>query len=306
MKSAYNSSHVGYLPVRVLQHNIVHQFENSTPDFPAISKQVIEELGLNHEISYHINVDSNHGCPVMTPCVEIETNTIHLQESFLAYMWCMCYALFRYTNNLKGQGANDNYHDEGIDDAYELLMYAQKLSNKYTDWDKQKLINPERPRAQDKESIGTVNEIFIYAINFILCHEFAHVELAHTRNLKSCKDINDFEKKEYELNADHRAIQIMSQDTIIGKKNVLQSGVTMAVCANLFLRDTVANKIHPDNDVRIFNVIDHLGVSENDDPWIIACVSMDLWTKIYGKSICMQKTNSFKKLYKDMSEQIIL
>lgn len=289
MKSTYDNSHVGYLPVRVLQHNIVHQFENSTPDFPAISKQVIEELGLNHEISYHVNIDSTQGCPVMMPFVEHETNTIHLQESFLAYMWCMCFALFRYTNNLIGQETIGDYQNQSFDDADELLVYAHTLSKEYTDWDKQKLINPERYRAQDKESIEKVNEIFIYAINFILCHEFAHVELGHTRDIRKSAITSISLRKKYELDADHRAIQIMSQDTIADKKNVLQSGVTMAVCANLFLRDTVANKIHPDNDVRIFNVIDHLGVSENDDPWIIACVSMDLWTKIYGKSICMQK-----------------
>jgi hypothetical protein len=47
--------HIGTQPIRVLQHNITWQFENTTPDFLSRTKKLIQTKGLNPGLQYHVN-----------------------------------------------------------------------------------------------------------------------------------------------------------------------------------------------------------------------------------------------------------
>jgi predicted metal-dependent peptidase len=58
--------------------------------------------------------------------------------------------------------------------------------------------NPEEYSTDDVFFIERANGLFVYAMNFILCHEFAHIELNHLERKKqganSQLDILAFEK----------------------------------------------------------------------------------------------------------------
>lgn len=305
MISTYNNTHVGHLPVRVLQHNIIHQFENTYPGFLTISQSVIHNLGLSNEIEYHANIDANHGDSVKGPCVEIERRVIHLQETFLAYMWCMCFVLLQYTNNLVKHAIDDNGNVQQDIMTGQLLDYALTILRCYKDWDKSLLLNPEEYSVDDRNEIEKINAIFIHATNFTMCHEFSHVEQNHVGRMADSASLSQEEKREFEMEADKRAIELMLHDS--ESLNINEApiiGITMGVCAILFLRDTVVNRIHPDNDVRILNAIELLHVEENDHPWIIACAAINLWTNVFKIDLIWEEKRNFKELFYFLSMQI--
>ncbi len=47
-------------------------------------------------------------------------------------------------------------------------------------WDKETLPNPELFGRNETRFVGLANAIFIYSVQFILLHEFAHIFLGHT------------------------------------------------------------------------------------------------------------------------------
>jgi len=177
MNNTYNPSHKGHLPIRVLQHNIIHQFENTTHNFLDESASAIKKFGLKKEIVYTVNRSSIDGCKVEGPYVHNLDKQIYIQETFLSYLWCMCYSLHMYTDKIIA--SPDPCLSKEIK-TKELFEYALSLQDKYSDWSKSQLANPECYTDQDAADIERTNELFLYAFNFILCHEFAHVVLGHS------------------------------------------------------------------------------------------------------------------------------
>jgi hypothetical protein len=83
------------------------------------------------------------------------------------------------------------YHGEEINKidpyritkAQQLFNYGISLIKIFTPWDKSTLPNPECYDEQDEFYVQRVNAVFVYAMNFILCHEFVHVEREHIDKL---------------------------------------------------------------------------------------------------------------------------
>lgn len=87
MINTYNSSHSGHLPIRVLQHNIIHQFENTSHKFLIETEDAIKTFGLKNEIIYTLNESSSEGSKIKGPYVLNSKKQINIQETFLAYLW---------------------------------------------------------------------------------------------------------------------------------------------------------------------------------------------------------------------------
>ncbi len=176
MIDTYNSSHSGHLPIRVLQHNIIHQFENTSHRFLIETEDAIKNYGLKKEIIYTLNKSSSEGNKIEGPYILNSEKQIYIQETFLAYLWCMCYSLHLNTDNLISSAIVENHKIKSIQ---EIFSYALSLKDRYNDWNKSNLPNPELYSDQDKGDIECTNELFLYALNFILCHEFSHISLGH-------------------------------------------------------------------------------------------------------------------------------
>ena len=211
--------------------------------------------------------------------------------------------MLRYSNNLIEHALHDNHNIQQDDMTVRLLEYAQTIIKEYKDWDKFQLLNPEEYTESHKTEIEKVNAVFIYATNFVLCHEFSHVERQHAHQIEQ-SNLSDQEKREFELEADKRAIELMIVDTQKTINNASQLGIVIGVCSLLFLRDTVANKIHPDNDVRIANTIDQFQVDENNSLWLIACAALNLWSNVFQKTLIWEERRSFREVFYFVSQQI--
>ena len=298
MINNYNESYAGHLPVRVLQHNIIHQFENTTTDFPNLSEGIIKRYGLNKEINYLLNSNKTNGNKVRGPYVLNSTKQIHIQETFLAYLWCICYSTYIFTGNLI-----DKNNIKNTEKATELMQYSLSLLNKYSDWDKTKLINPEIYSEEDAQDIEITNEIFINAFNFILCHEFHHVAQGHIDKYKN-NNISNEEKLEFEVEADKKAIEIIKEGATKAKNNASNIGIVTAICSLLFFKEKVSNRIHPDSDVRIISALEIMEVEDNDITWVLACSSLNLWMNLYKIDAHWEEKKTFKSLFKSLSFQL--
>jgi hypothetical protein len=186
--------HKGDQPIRVLQHNITHQFETTNPTFIELSKKVIKDNGLEPGIDYFINNDAitnlvdGHS---QTPYVKNKKIAIH--ETFLSYVWCISYSFLVLYDEAVAKPSQNNTAkrelfeiDEGrIKKAEQLFKYGISIIKTFTPWDKDKLPNPELFESNDAFWIEKANGLFVFAMNFILCHEFAHVEKKHLEKRKA-------------------------------------------------------------------------------------------------------------------------
>ncbi|WP_275074904.1 phage exclusion protein Lit family protein [Providencia rettgeri] len=298
----YNISHRGYLPVRVLQHNIISQFENTSADFLERTQKTIALKWLSKEIAYVINKSSTEGEMLKGPFVSIDNKEINIQETFLAYLWCVTYSLFIYTDLIIEQKVNLDSKRKTL--AIKSLEYALSLIEKYSDWNKGDLPNPECYLAEDAGDIEKTNELFLYGLNFIICHEFSHVDLDHCCKFETDGFLSDLEKKEFELSADENAINLLRNGIYPNNETATKIGVAIALSSLLFFNSKVSRKIHPDSDTRIINALEKLEVDDNEQSWIVACAAINLWANINKISLEWDEKSSFKELINFLSVQL--
>ncbi|WP_404396221.1 phage exclusion protein Lit family protein [Pseudoalteromonas phenolica] len=301
MINHYNNSHKGHLPVRVLQHNIIAQFESTTANFLSTTLDVIKNQGLKSEIIYTVNRNASNGEKVKGPFVYNCAKEIHIQETFLAYLWCMTYSLYIYSDLLISEQLNEKNPRRLL--ANNAFSYALSLIENYSDWDTVSIPNPEKYSPEHASDIEKTNELFLYGVNFILCHEFSHVDLGHceasTRGF-----LSDLEKKEFEMEADKQAIDLLVEGIFPQNESATKYGVAIALSSLLFFNSKVARKIHPDSDVRIMNALEQFSIEGNDTSWLIACSALWLWSSNYSIEVTWEEKDSFSELYKSLSRQL--
>jgi len=309
-----SSAHAGNQPIRVLQHNITFQFETTNPTFIELTKTVIKEKGLQPGIGYHINdkailekVDGH----VQTPYVN-SNGKIFVHETFLSYVWCVCYsmlvlyeeAIAKVSQNQVSKTLLHEIDSVKIDTAQKLFDYAKSLITSFTPWDKGSLPNPEEYSTDDVFFIERANGLFIYAMNFILCHEFAHIELNHTELIKqgqnSKSDILKFEKE-----ADLRAMELVLNGTTNKTKLSAEIGVLMGLCSLLFFKQKSETTTHPATDDRMDKLIEQSNASNPDPHWGIATLAFKLWDNQFMKNFTWPKeVHDLKELYELIREEI--
>lgn len=302
MINAYNDTHEGCLPVRVLQHNILAAFENADPNFIEYSRNIIREKDLDPEIGFIINESATKGLRIIGPHVVIQERKIYLDETFLSYLWCFCYSLFIHSKSYVPCTSNLD-----ITRANALIDYAIRLKSNYEYWDKSVLINPELYKEEDQYDIEMANAIFQHACVFILCHEFFHIESGHMDS-----DIYQYrklslemakEKLENENEADKKAVNLMLSGCNEGNERAVKFGITTALCGLMFLQNRLGRDTHPDTDNRIIEALDGLELDENDACWLVACASLGLWQKLYGIEVNWEDSGSFKETFVHVSRQ---
>ncbi|EOD53453.1 phage exclusion protein Lit family protein [Aeromonas molluscorum] len=299
----YNRSHKGYLPIRVLQHNIIAQFENTTSNFLNDTLETVRSKGLKTEITYTINISSQKGEKVKGPFVYSSSKEINIHETFLAYLWCVTFSLYIYTDLiLSGKLEDDNEKKKWADKTFD---YALSLIDGYHDWDKNNLPNPEVYDLNLAADIEKTNELFLYGFNFILCHEYSHVDLGHCKSYESSNGfLTVLEKMEFEQQADANAVRLFSEGIYLNNEAATKYGVSIALSSLLFFKSKVSNKIHPDSDLRIMNALNEFQVDDNDTAWLIACAALGLWSTNYSVELAWEEKSTFKSLFESISHQL--
>lgn len=309
-----SASHSGTQPIRVLQHNITFQFETTNPTFIELSKTIIKDKGLQPGISYYISenaiLDKVDGYP-HTPFVD-GNGKINIHETFLSYVWCICYSmLVLYEEAIAKASLNQisktliqNVDLDKINKAQKLFEYAKSLITSFSNWDKMDLPNPEEYSQDDVFYIERANGLFVYAINFILCHEFAHVEKDHIKKLRlgqnTVSHILDFEKE-----ADGRAMDLVLSGITDRTKLSAEIGVLMGLSSMLFFKQKTMTTTHPATDDRMHELIIKANPTNADAHWGIATLAFKLWDQQFIKNfIWPNEVYDLKELYEMIRNQI--
>lgn len=309
----YNpTTHIGTQPVRVLKWNVADRLENIHAAFPQEFHAVLQRHGLQPCIAYDYSerpiIDSisrNHLLPFVDGHKQI---TIH--ETFLSMVWTMCYShlvLFEEQNSKpilnRIYGHNHPIDQRAIQNAANVYRYGVSLVRNYTPWDKRNLPNPEEYDPQDIY-VEKTNGVFVLAMVFILCHEFAHIDLGHLDTY-----IPRADSLLAESEADQRAVHTMLRGATDATTKVSYGvGMLLGFCSLLTLQRELETNTHPHLAERIEKV---LRAQDLDDPsqlWGIATMSFRLWDDLYNRPNPRiqwpQGAETFKELFYHVLNQL--
>ena len=182
-----------------------------------------------------------------------------------------------------------------------VISYGLSLINKYTEWDKSNLPNPEIFPEEDEYRIGVINYSFSCAISYILAHEFSHAKFGHTGI--DCKLSELAAEIEAEENALKMIIRGIPENNEEVKFNI-SIGTIAGICSLFFFNSTLDNPNHPDCDARVKKYFELLNIDEDDILWSIPCIAYQLWDIAYGKNLNFPNDEkNYKDLFLDLQEQ---
>ena len=287
------STHPGNMPIRVLQCNVIYNFENVRSGALEKHKEWIKSGKLQPGIIWLIEKEK-----VISPYADCRSKEIALQEVFLAYIWAITYSLvvvYEETIQKKmiaGQWKGEVEFDTPLlKDAVKLFNWALSLTDKYSDWDKD-LPNPESHKtAEEKFYAEKVNGIFLDIIVFVLFHECCHLVNGHCEFINKIgnKDVNQLSQKEkqnykaLENEADIFAIESLIASTDHSQwKRLKGLAILLANISLLFIiKNPQHHKslTHPDIDTRIHNFLEYLGhdLPSYDYLWYLACFACKIF-----------------------------
>lgn len=221
----------------------------------------------------------------MIPHVTWTTDEICLHESFLSYVWALSYAfLVIFDEQIHGPGVT-KVPERGlplghfVERAYGVLRYGLGLRTDFEPWP-QSLPNPENYGDEDEFYVLRANAIYLAAVDFILCHELAHIACSHSKKLMDVKRRDDYisSVREFEQEADQWAFTCVLKG-IGGERTptTVGFGAITALGALLFLQQSLTSRTHPDTDDRILSVLERLSLDDKDNLWGAATAFFLAW-----------------------------
>jgi len=275
--------HPGYQPIRVLRHNISSSFLNYNPIF-AKEYHLLNEKGyLNNIIDYSINES-----PIFYDNVQqlpyIQGSTIHLHEIFLAYLWSICFAI--HTPFYKTVHEKIIFEQDCVlyNECNEQMKFAQNIKTNYQLLNKHERLNPELFDVSYIDIIGFNNAMYVNALNFILSHEYAHAKYRLFAGT-----IKDEERADYE--ASKLLVGGAKNNNDFGNRAI--AGL-LGLGADMLISECIHSRDHPDRDKRIFDYIDNLGITdENNEVWALACLIYAYWDNEYKLNLDFYQNDLF-------------
>ncbi len=289
-------THKGYLPIRVLEYNIIDWFEKVKPDFLDDLKYEVENSGLNAGIKYHIEKSK------ITSSSYIDRNkSIHLYETYNQFLWTLCYALMVIFDKsiklpvlMKTFSGRINVEDIFVKRAIAVFQTGVSLYKDYSDTVFYELPNPEKYAEFEKLYIEKTNSIYVAALTFILIHEYSHHYFGHLDQVSS-KD----QLKKDEFNSDDYAFGLIKQNFGSEKGWSFRVGVIAALTSIIFFDNSLeGGNEHPDPDERLSKILSQMELNDLSDESGIATLSFILWSIHYNIQFELPKEVScFKELY---------
>lgn len=300
--------HRGIQPVRVLENNVTHALDDLYRKFPEELRTQIDLKRPQNAILYAgdpepIFPEGKHNTPYIDG-----NRQIHLHETFLSYVWCVCYFIGTYyieavekpSKTNPGGGADLTKIDKRpLETANSVISYGFSLIGTFTEWDKNNLPNPELQSPNESAHIGKINGLFVYACLYILCHEFAHSVLGHTTRVA----YSARQSKEWEEEADKYAYTMIRDGTDHNKKFSSELGTICGLVAILLLNKWVNSNTHPDSDKRIKDFMEFLEIEDDNDAiWAAPCFGLKIWDLKYENDL---EWGDREGTYKDLFYRII-
>ena len=306
------ATHIGIQPVRVLKWNIAYALENVHPAFPKEFHGVLKKHGLKPCIAYDFSergIADPRYSDQLIPHVD-QDKQITIQETFLSLLWAMCYSHLvmieqlnskRILNQVRGHG--HAIDERTVQRAANLYEYGVSLVRSYTPWDKTRLPNPEEYDDADIY-IEKTNAAFVFAIVFILCHEFAHIERGHLDDY-----IPTVDQPLAEAEADRQAVETMLKGGgNPSEKLTYKVGMLLGFCSLLTLRRTLESESHPHLAHRIEGVLRAQNLADDSPLWGHATLSFKLWDHLHNRTKPRiqwpRSASHFKALFYHVLEQV--
>ena len=308
-KTYYNSQyHNGNLPIRVLQHNILHWLEVVSPVFFQTMLEEIKNNGLEKGISYHIDGQPILHVAQLNAASISAKRKISIYETFNAYLWCISYSLLVGFDeiiqkpHLKGNYTGEiNLNNKQIKSVIDVFSYGMSLRTAYHNWD-YTIPNPEKFDCDFSFYVEKANSVFVSAMFFVLSHEIGHSYYSHVSYIPATAE----QSKQEELDADNFAIaQVLS----CKDNNILPSlkyGAVIGMCSLLFLSPKLyKNGSYPDADNRIRNVMEKLDLKDLDLHWGVASLAFRLWGNHFGINFTLPTSSkNYQELFYDVLHQM--
>ena len=286
---------MGRQPVRVLEYNVLAWFEEKYPEFRSELEEIGRKFGTTRAIKYYCDEAPIFGRrrDPMTPYVTVDNGQITIHETFLSYVWGLSYAFFViFDEQVQGsmigiQPGHGKPLGYFLPKGYEVLNYSIGLIKKFKKWPED-LPNPDSYNSEDRHFVERTNGIYLAAVDFILCHEWAHIACGHLTKEKEAQDrgkpITPREIKELEREADQWALDCVSKGIRPPERSrtVVGFGAAVGLGSLLFLNRSLTSSTHPDKNDRIGNVLSNLAIDERDNLWGVAATFYMIWDQRFN------------------------
>ena len=288
---------IGNQPVRVLELNVLDWFEGKYPEFRSELEQIGAASGASRSIKYYCDEAPirNPNGGVLTPHIAIKNGEIGLYETFLSYVWALSYSiLVIHDEQLKGKMTGiQPLHRKPIGHflqyGFDVLNFGLSLVEDYKPWPAD-LPNPDPKwyRGEDDFFPTRANGIYLAAVDFILCHEVAHVACGHLKKIAEAQSkgecLSRQEIKAVEAEADRWALKrvIRGINDTTRAKTTVGFGAVAGLASVLFLGTELTSDSHPDTDTRFRAVLEGLGEEKTGDLWGIVASYYIAWSTFYG------------------------
>lgn len=257
-----------HLPVWVLRHNVIAAFEGIATANSYSMQALVDRGVISPEVAWCCDYGKPKG-----PFVDLDTKTICLQESYLAFLWAMTYSSFViYEEGVQRrmlEGTFDGvirYETPALARARALGIWAERFAGAYAPWNEKELPNPRSHRdAQERMFAEKANEIFLRQVSYLMCHELGHLSEGHFRTE------DDAEQLEQEKQADNFALSfLVDSATDERQRRIAGAALVLLTSSGLFLAAEfrqIWKRRHPHTHDRIRHAISglNLGSQESKD-----------------------------------------
>lgn len=274
-------------PIRYLYPYITGRFENTHADFAEYVQQMIKERKIDSKISFK---DTD-----VFDSPKTVFGKIILNEPFMCSVWSFCYYYYVMHEEYVVPYYNEGKENKNIilDQAESLYKWGKSLQGSFSQWPQEKPI----PQQHDNNpTINIVNQIFLYAMDFVMCHEFAHIDKAPQQGTLI----------EQELEADDVAFDLLLKGRNGTNDITIYLGIIMALAALLILNPKTENsKSHPDSLSRLNAFVKKINLPETHSLWCILTIIIHDWNMRYNLDFNFPKeSDTFKSRYEEMMEII--
>lgn len=311
-------SPMGTQPVRVLELNVLAWFEDKYPKFRAELEQIGRDFGTTRVIKYFCNEAPilGHSEGDMTPYVQVIDGQISIHETFLSYVWALSYAFFVIFDEQIHGPRIDQQPEYGkpvghfLEGGYKVLNYGLGLINDFTKWPAD-LPNPDTYEGEDIHFPRKTNTIYLAAVDFILCHELAHIACGHLKRQKEALSRGEYvtshEVKENEHEADSWALERVRRGIKPPERNktAVGFGVVAGLGSLLFLNRELSSCTHPDKDARIRTALLSLSVDDLDSLWGVTAAYYIAWARHFKVHLdFLGEFETYKELVDHIEQQL--
>jgi Peptidase U49 len=308
----------GTQPIRVLDNNVLDWFEGKYSGFHSELEDLGKQFGFARHIKYlcgEVPIFGGEGEDLI-PYVTADTGQIAIHETFLSYVWGLCYAfLVLFDEEIHGpQTGKQPGHGNPLGffrlKGYAMLDYALSLVRGFNKWPAD-LPNPESHNSEDKYYVKRANGIYLAAVDFILCHELAHIALGHLQKHKQApyrqRGVSSREIKRLENAADKWAFDRILKGIRHPKRTLttVGFGAIAGLGSLLLLNRNLTSQTHPDINDRIRSVLARLPIDPRDSLWGIAATFYFAWNNRFNGGLDFsRKYETYSALVEAIDSQL--